>query len=136
MTIKNYKSILDISLHLSPFTLLIGANGTGKSIFLQFLKAISDVLNDKPSILPKHINYNSSEQEFIFTDEKERILKLIDQQEDKLPEPLHFYFQIDNESDIMNFDELKENVWYKQHPQTSDSLTYLKNYNLKRIRRL
>jgi predicted ATPase len=136
ITIKNYKSILDTSLHLSPFTLLIGANGTGKSNFLQFLKAISDVLNDKPSILPKHINYNSSEQEFIFTDEKERILKLIDQQEDKLPEPLHFYFQIDNESDIMNFDELKENVWYKQHPQTSDSLTYLKNYNLKRIRRL
>jgi predicted ATPase len=43
INIKNYKSILDTSLHLSPFTLLIGANGTGKSNFLQILNAISDV---------------------------------------------------------------------------------------------
>jgi predicted ATPase len=119
ITIKNYKSILDTSLHLSPFTLLIGANGTGKSNFLQFLKSISDVLNDKSSTLPKHINHNSSEQEFIFTDEKERVLKLIDQKEGNYPEPFHFNFQIDNESDIMNLNELKENVWYKQHPLIS-----------------
>jgi predicted ATPase len=119
INIKNYKSILDTSLHLSPFTLLIGANGTGKSNFLQFLKAVSDVLNDKSSILPKHINYNSSEQKFIFTDEQKRRLKLIDQQKDKHLEPLHFYFELDNESVIMNFDELKKNVLYKQHPLIS-----------------
>jgi len=119
INIKNYKSILDTSLHLSPFTLLIGANGTGKSNFLQFLKAVSDVLNDRPQNLPKHINYNSSEQEFIFTDEKERVLKLIDQQKDQHSEALHFNFQIDNESEIINFDELKKSIWYKQHPLIS-----------------
>ncbi|KPA19069.1 chromosome segregation protein SMC [Candidatus Magnetomorum sp. HK-1] len=117
--IKNYKSIFDTTLHLSPFTLLIGANGTGKSNFLQFLKAVSDVLNDRTSNLPKHINYNSSEQEFIFTDEKERILKLIDQKKDQHSEPLYFNFQIDNESDTMSLDELKENIRYKQHPLIS-----------------
>jgi len=119
ININNFKSILDTSLHLSPFTLLIGANGTGKSNFLQFLKAVSDELNDRPSIFPKHINYKSSEQEFIFTDENERILKLIHQQEDEHPEPLHFYFELDNESDIIDFDELKKNNWYKQHPLIS-----------------
>lgn len=39
--IKNYRSIRDASVKLSPFTLLIGANGTGKSNFLQLLKALS-----------------------------------------------------------------------------------------------
>jgi AAA15 family ATPase/GTPase len=64
-------------------------------------------------------NYNSSEQKFIFTDEQKRRLKLIDQQKDKHLEPLHFYFELDNESVIMNFDELKKNVLYKQHPLIS-----------------
>ncbi len=119
INIKNYKSILDTSFHLSPFTLLIGANGTGKSNFFQFLKAVSEVLNDRPFNLPKHINYNSLEQEYIFTDEKQRILKLINQQDDQHSETLHFNFQIDNESDVMNFDEIKKNIRYKQHPLIS-----------------
>jgi len=118
ITIKNYKSIIDTSIHLSPFTLLIGANGTGKSNFLQFLKAISDVLNDKPSILPKHINYNSTEQEFIFTDENKDILKLLNQQ-DQNSQPFNFFFKIDNESNNMNFDKLKETDWCNQHPLLS-----------------
>jgi predicted ATPase len=118
INIKNYKSILDASLHLSPFTLLIGANGTGKSNFLQFLKAVSDVLNDKSSNLPKHINYKSSEQEFIFTDEKEDILKLINKQ-DQYSQLFHFNFKIDNESDTMNFEKLNENIWCNGHPLLS-----------------
>jgi predicted ATPase len=36
--IQNYRSIYKASVPLSPFTLLIGANGTGKSNFLRLLK--------------------------------------------------------------------------------------------------
>ncbi len=36
--IQNYRSIYEASVPLSPFTLLIGANGTGKSNFLRLLK--------------------------------------------------------------------------------------------------
>lgn len=41
LEIKNYKSICDASITLSPFTLLIGANGTGKSNFVSVLKYIA-----------------------------------------------------------------------------------------------
>ncbi|MCP4350223.1 MAG: AAA family ATPase [Desulfobacterales bacterium] len=61
--IKNYKSILDASISLSPFTLLIGANGTGKSNFLQLLK---DVSASPKSNFKKHTNNPSSEQLFSF----------------------------------------------------------------------
>ncbi|MDM8523165.1 AAA family ATPase [Desulfococcaceae bacterium HSG8] len=61
--IKNYKSILDASVSLRPFTLLIGANGTGKSNFLQLLKKASD---DPYSQFPRHVNHPSSDQFFKF----------------------------------------------------------------------
>ncbi|MCB0063745.1 MAG: AAA family ATPase, partial [Caldilineaceae bacterium] len=38
--IQNYRSIVDATAKLAPFTLLIGANGTGKSNFLQLLESI------------------------------------------------------------------------------------------------
>lgn len=79
--VKNYKSILDASVPLSPFTLLIGANGTGKSNFLQLLKDVSKAL-EKPigskMSLVKHVNYSSSEQEFSFTNDKGNILTITD----------------------------------------------------------
>ena len=40
--IQNYRSIHQASVALSPFTLLIGANGTGKSNFLKLLKDASE----------------------------------------------------------------------------------------------
>lgn len=39
--IQNYASIYNAKVQLSPFTLLIGANGTGKSNFLKLLREIS-----------------------------------------------------------------------------------------------
>ena len=39
--IQNYRSIYKASVPLSPFTLLIGANGAGKSNFLRLLKELS-----------------------------------------------------------------------------------------------
>lgn len=52
--IQNYRSIWQATVPLSPFTLLIGANGTGKSNFLKLLRNLSEW--DSPSF-QKHINY-------------------------------------------------------------------------------
>jgi predicted ATPase len=70
--IYNYKSIYNASIELSPFTLLIGANGTGKSNFLQLLKYIS--VNIKAKFNPnfaRHINFPSDHQKFSFFDENQ-----------------------------------------------------------------
>ncbi len=39
--IQNFKSLQDVDVHLSPFTVLIGQNGAGKSSFLQALQVLS-----------------------------------------------------------------------------------------------
>lgn len=54
VAIKNYYSFFNLSICLSPFTLLIGANGTGKSNFLRVLKNRSG---------PRHYNYHQVPQE-------------------------------------------------------------------------
>lgn len=51
--IQNYRSIVDATVKLAPFTLLIGANGTGKSNFLQLL----ETLGSNAPQLEKHYNY-------------------------------------------------------------------------------
>ena len=53
ITIQNYRSIYRATVHLAPFTLLIGANGAGKSNFLRVLK---DIGVGKISQQP-HINF-------------------------------------------------------------------------------
>jgi len=58
--IQNYRSIVDATIKLAPFTLLIGANGTGKSNFLQFLES----LGDRSSKFEKHYNYPNKPQAF------------------------------------------------------------------------
>lgn len=74
--IKNYRSIVNAEVTLQPFTLIIGANGSGKSNFLQFLQDITtnfDQWNnlDNESYLvtlldtPKHINLRQRPQELI-----------------------------------------------------------------------
>src|SRR5579871_4719442 len=39
--IKNYRSIADASVELQPFTVLLGANGSGKSNLLRLLEDLS-----------------------------------------------------------------------------------------------
>ncbi len=73
VVIKNYKSILDASISLSPFTLLIGANGTGKSNFLQLLK---DVSNYRKARFSKHVNHLSSERQFDFINSNGKIFSI------------------------------------------------------------
>jgi predicted ATPase len=41
ITLKNYRSFVDASFELQPFTLVIGANGSGKSNLLKFFADIS-----------------------------------------------------------------------------------------------
>ena len=61
--IKNYRSIVEATVKLSPFTLLIGANGTGKSNFLFML---SDIAHSRFPLV-RHLNYHNKEQEIICT---------------------------------------------------------------------
>ena len=84
VTIQNYRSIWQASVPLSPFTLLIGANGTGKSNFLRFLRDVSQValreltihesaLSERKFIqLEKHFNHLQNNQSFLFRDDKEQ----------------------------------------------------------------
>ncbi|MEM9275469.1 MAG: AAA family ATPase, partial [Cyanobacteria bacterium P01_F01_bin.143] len=37
---QNYRSFLDVKVNLSLFTLVVGANGSGKSNFLQFFAKV------------------------------------------------------------------------------------------------
>ncbi|MEM7130218.1 MAG: AAA family ATPase [Chloroflexota bacterium] len=57
--IQNYRSIVEATVELSPFTLLIGANGTGKSNFLQLFEDIRDV---STLIHKKHFNHLNKPQ--------------------------------------------------------------------------
>lgn len=56
--IQNYRSIYNATVNLSPFTLLIGANGTGKS---NFLRLLSHRWGEK------HVNHTTEGQKVAFT---------------------------------------------------------------------
>jgi predicted ATPase len=63
--IKNCISIVNASIILAPFTLLIGANASGKTNFLHIFK---------PGMVPnieKHINYKDLEQRITFVNDAE-----------------------------------------------------------------
>jgi predicted ATPase len=77
--IQNYRSIYEASVPLSPFTLLIGANGTGKSNFLRLLKDAAEAyLKPKegyttPFPVSKHYAFVSEEQLVsIYNDKEEK----------------------------------------------------------------
>lgn len=70
VTIKNYRSIVDATVPLAPFTLLIGANGTGKSNFIRCLSNVAHSnLNSVNSHLTinQHLNYPNMDSEVRFT---------------------------------------------------------------------
>jgi predicted ATPase len=52
--IKNYRSIADASVTLQPFTLLVGANGSGKSNLLRMLTDLSAIPPHYPAGLVAH----------------------------------------------------------------------------------
>ena len=45
--IRGFRSLQDISVELSPLTVFIGANGSGKSNFIKFFELISWLTADK-----------------------------------------------------------------------------------------
>ena len=63
--IKNYHSIVEATVNLAPFTLLIGANGTGKSNFLRLFSDLSKI-DSANKRLTKHYN-NPGDQRIIIT---------------------------------------------------------------------
>jgi len=70
--VKNYRSIIDANVKLSPFTLLIGANGAGKSNFLKLLKEGTDASSRHYEVvelqtgLTKHKNFPNERQQIAF----------------------------------------------------------------------
>jgi predicted ATPase len=46
--IKNYRSIAECDVTLSPLTVLVGPNGSGKSNFLDALRLLSDAVATTP----------------------------------------------------------------------------------------
>lgn len=88
VTIRNYRSILDASVSLAPFTLLIGANGTGKSNFLRLLRDVSD---GPDSPYTKHVNHPSSDQLFEFENHEGKVFSIKNPSpgSDRLPELRH-----------------------------------------------
>ena len=56
--IKNYRSIADAVVELQPFTLLVGANGSGKSNLLGLLQELSAAGPGKVPALAKHFNHS------------------------------------------------------------------------------
>jgi predicted ATPase len=46
--VRNFKSIVDVSVDLSPVTVLVGKSGTGKTSFVQSLRFLRDVLLSEP----------------------------------------------------------------------------------------
>ena len=55
--IRNYRSIVDAIVELRPFTLLVGANGSGKSNLLELLQFLSSVHQAHATQLTKHFNH-------------------------------------------------------------------------------
>jgi len=45
--IQNYKSIVDVTVDLSPITVLVGRSGTGKSNFVEAIRCLRDVLSSQ-----------------------------------------------------------------------------------------
>ena len=75
VTIQNYRSIWQASVPLAPFTLLIGANGTGKSNFLRLLRDVSRRAGGRgarANIIQsqKHFNHLRNNQIFRFRNDK------------------------------------------------------------------
>lgn len=54
--VKNYRSIVDATVELRPFTVLIGANGSGKSNLLRLLRELSLSGTRARVPLPKHFS--------------------------------------------------------------------------------
>ena len=57
LQITNYRSIANATVELRPFTLLVGANGSGKSNLLRLLQELSAVTPGHGFALTKHFNH-------------------------------------------------------------------------------
>lgn len=74
--IQNYRSIYQSSIALSPFTLLVGANGAGKSNFLQLLKDVSAAAQSESALsaqlsLPTHYAFALEDQSIsVYSDQQ------------------------------------------------------------------
>lgn len=102
--IQNFRSFLDAEIDLQPFSLIVGANGSGKSNFLKFFNTISlaklhpyNTQQGEHRFLQelnwqKHYNSENEACAFELTTESEKIVSRIDPQHGMLAitQPLPF----------------------------------------------
>lgn len=56
LRVENFKCLRDVSVELSPFTVLIGKNDTGKSSFLEAVQMLSGLVQDPPAKAPTPVD--------------------------------------------------------------------------------
>jgi predicted ATPase len=75
--IQNCLSIVNASVRLSPFTLLIGANGSGKTNFLHIFTQLSTVEQRRSQLnIEKHVNYQHREQKITVQNDAEIVYSI------------------------------------------------------------
>jgi len=76
--IQNYRSIYNASVPLSPFTLLIGVNGAGKSNFLKLLKDAASAGSKNRATFPesKHYSYSSEDQLILIYNDQDQLYQV------------------------------------------------------------
>src|SRR5437773_4974144 len=55
--VRNYMSIIDVSVDLAPVTVLVGKSGTGKSNFVHSLRLLRDLLSSPQQVHVLQMNW-------------------------------------------------------------------------------
>lgn len=71
--IQNYRSIWRSSVNLAPFTMLIGANNSGKSNLLRLLSGSFLFENEQVGINTKHYNHLQEPQQFVLHNQQGQV---------------------------------------------------------------
>jgi predicted ATPase len=128
--IENFKSIKKASVRLSQINILIGANGAGKSNFIQFFKLMNEIFEQR---LNEYVARNGKSEAFLHFGSKvsERIFGFVEFENDKgnltnayefeLLPTIHQSFFV-NESSCYNKSVSENAVWDKWRHKGSESV--------------
>ena len=69
ISIRNFKSIRELDLHLNNINVLIGPNGAGKSNFIQFFNLLNNIVSQN---LQNYVAANGGQITYYFSEENVR----------------------------------------------------------------
>lgn len=117
--IKGYKSIKELDLELAPLNILIGSNGSGKSIFLSFFSFLENIYNKN---LQGYTALNGGVEKFLH-----KGIKITKNIECYLKFNKNGYsFTLGNNQGQFLFE--KEGLWYDNNPYYNNPMD-ISNYN-------